>query len=163
MSSGFESRTSGEPVNIHNIFASCSPHNPFMGGERASTTRQREAGKICCECRLPMAPGPDHEYGERLCSLCTDARIPKRTVFMYFSLVGSRWQCRFLEADLKTSLPRKLHFSNDDRLIEMAKRGRAIKDLADKQALEHGIANGRGTIKLHLTSQQYESLKRDKP
>lgn len=82
---------------------------------------------------------------------------------MYFRLVGSRWQCWFLEADLKTPLPRKLCFASDDKLIDLANRGRALKDLADKQALEHGISTGHGALKLHLTSGQYEALKRIRP
>jgi hypothetical protein len=82
---------------------------------------------------------------------------------MNYSLMDGQWQCHFLEADLETSLPHKLHFSTDEKLIEMAKRGRALKDLADKQALEHGMATGRGSLNLHLTSSQYEALKGVKP
>lgn len=134
-----------------------------MGGERSSTARQRQEGKICAECRIPLDHDPDHGYGERLCPRCTDKRIPKRTIFMYYSLVDGHWQCHFLGADLKTTLPCKLHFSSNEKLREMAKRGRALKDLADGQALEHGIAIGRGSLKLHLTSSQYEALKRIKP
>ena len=62
------------------------------------------------------------------------------------------------EADLRTSLPRKLHFSTDDKLIEMAKRGRALKDLADRQALEMGMAKGKGAITLSLTQEQCAKL-----
>jgi hypothetical protein len=32
------------------------------------------------------------------------------------------WQCQFLEQDLKTALPRKLHFASSDKLIELVKR-----------------------------------------
>lgn len=28
------------------------------------------------------------------------------------------WRCQFLEQDLKTSLPKKLHFSSSDKIIE---------------------------------------------
>lgn len=82
---------------------------------------------------------------------------------MYFAWVNDHWHCHFLEADLKTLIPRKLNFESDDKLIEMAQRGQGLKDLADKQALEHGIAGGRGAINLHLTPGQYESLKRTRP
>ena len=133
-----------------------------MGGERSSTARQRQGGKICAECRIPLDHDPNHKYGERLCPRCADNRIPKRAIFMNYSLVDGHWRCHFLEADLKTPLRRKLHFYTDEKLIEMAKRGRALKDLADKQALEHGMATGRGSLNLHLTSSQYEALKRVK-
>ena len=134
-----------------------------MGGERASTARQRQEGKICCECRIPLAIDPDREQGERLCPRCTEKRIPKRKIFMSYALVKGIWHCQFLEADLKTSLPRKFSFASDEKLIELAKRGGALRDLADKQALERGMSTGRGSLNLHLTSEQYETLKRVRP
>jgi hypothetical protein len=82
---------------------------------------------------------------------------------MYFARVNDHWHCHFLEADLKTPISCGLTFASADKLYEMAKRGLALKDLADKQALEHGIATGRGAINLHLTSGQYEALKRIRP
>ena len=45
-------------------------------------------------------------------------------------------------------------------MVELAERGRGLKDLATKQALEHGIEMGRGGIHLHLTLEQYNKLKR---
>jgi hypothetical protein len=80
-----------------------------------------------------------------------------------FPLIGGHWHCQFLEADLKTSLPRKLNFASDEKLFELAQRGRALKDLADKQALEHAISIGRGAVNLNLTAEQYEELKRIRP
>jgi hypothetical protein len=32
------------------------------------------------------------------------------------------WQCQFLEADLKTPLPKRLHFSSPDKIIELVER-----------------------------------------
>jgi hypothetical protein len=46
---------------FHISFAYYSP----IGGERASTTRMRLAGKICCACRNPLDPDPAHPSGER--------------------------------------------------------------------------------------------------
>jgi hypothetical protein len=37
----------------------------------------------------------------------------------------SGWQVQFLEADLKTALPRKLTFSDPEKIRELAKRGEA--------------------------------------
>ena len=44
-----------------------------MGGERASTVRQREGGKICCVCHQPLEPPlpghrPGFRTGERYCA-----------------------------------------------------------------------------------------------
>lgn len=78
---------------------------------------------------------------------------------MYFARLNDHWHCHFPEADLKTSIPRTLNLESDKKPIEIAKRGQGLKDLADKQALEHGITRGRGAINLHFTSGQYEELR----
>jgi hypothetical protein len=54
------------------------------------------------------------------------------------------WYCQFLESDLRTSLHRTLTFATPGKIIEVAERGGGLKDLADRQALEVGIAKGRG-------------------
>jgi hypothetical protein len=76
----------------------------------------------------------------------------------FFSRV--RWQAQFLEAALKTLLPRKLNFSDPEKIRELARRGEAWSDLESKQALEHGIETGRGGVWLRLTPEQYGRLRR---
>ena len=99
-----------------------------MGGERASTTRMRESGRICCSCRVPLEP-----YGrERDCPECQ----PLQRIYMHFILVHRGWYCQFLKDDLRTPLRRKLTFSDPQKLLEIAQRGGADSALADKQALE---------------------------
>jgi hypothetical protein len=78
---------------------------------------------------------------------------------MYYMLRDG-WYCQFLEADLKTALPRTFTFATPEKIVEMAERGRGLKDLASKQALKHGIETGRGGIYLHLTNDQYNKLRR---
>jgi hypothetical protein len=41
---------------------------------------------------------------------------------MYYML-SNDWYCQFLEADLKTPLPRKFRFSTSDKVVELAERG----------------------------------------
>jgi hypothetical protein len=69
------------------------------------------------------------------------------------------WYCQFLEADLKTPLPRKLTFSSPDKILQLAEHAGALKDLAARQAIEHGIEMGRGGVYLTLTPGQYAKLK----
>ncbi len=69
------------------------------------------------------------------------------------------WYCQFLEADLKTPLPRKLTFAMPDKILQLAGHAGALKDLAARQAIEHGIAMGRGGVYLMLTREQYAKLK----
>src|SRR6516165_10448685 len=66
-------------------------YNPLMGSERASSVRQRYAGKICCECSSPLPP--PHRRGERLCDRCGGAS--RKRVYMHF-VFRKGWHCQFL-------------------------------------------------------------------
>ncbi len=77
---------------------------------------------------------------------------------MYFMLHRG-WHCQFLEADLKTPLPRKLTFADPAKVVEMAERCGALRDLAAKQALDYAIQMGRDSVWLWLSPEQYAKLK----
>lgn len=85
--------------------------------------------------------------------------MDRRKVYMYFML-NRGWHCQFLEADLKTPLPRQLTFSDSAKIVEMAECGGALKDLAARQALAYGVELGRGSVWLYLSNEQYLSLTR---
>lgn len=55
------------------------------------------------------------------------AQNDRHRVSMYFQ-DRSGWQCQFLEADLKTSLPRKLRFTSADKVIELVRRSGGLAD-----------------------------------
>jgi hypothetical protein len=78
---------------------------------------------------------------------------------MYFFL-RSGWQVQFLEPDLKTPLPRKLTFSDPEKIRELARRGEAWGTSEARQMLEYAIDVGRGGVYLRLTPEQYAKLKR---
>jgi hypothetical protein len=78
---------------------------------------------------------------------------------MYF-MHSQGWYCQFLEADLKTPLPRRLTFATPDKVLRLVERAGGLKDLAARQAIEHGIRMGRGGVYLMLTPEQYAKLKR---
>ena len=124
-----------------------------MGSERASTTRLREAGKICCNCRrlLPYQP-----TNERMCDRCS---VKRHRIYMHYMLADG-WFCQFLEEDLKTPLRRKVRLDDSAKIIEMAEKGGAAMRLEDRQALDYGISIGRGSVWLSLTPEQYQKLKR---
>ena len=120
------------------------------------TARMRLAGKICCFCKSPLPPSD--EIRERMCLRCAEERAPRRRIYMHF-MMNKRWFCQFLEADLKTPLPRRISFSDEAKLFEMAERGGYRLNLEGRQAIEHAIHNGRGGIWLNLTDEQYAKLK----
>jgi hypothetical protein len=68
------------------------------------------------------------------------------------------WHCQFLEQDLKTPLPKRLRFSNKEKLREIAERGGCNMNLEARQSLDHGIEIGRGGIWLELSEEQYQKL-----
>jgi len=70
------------------------------------------------------------------------------------------WQCQFLEADLQTPLPRKLHFTSSDKIIELVERAGGFRDQESRLMLEQGVSMGRGGVFLSLTDDQYAKLKR---
>jgi hypothetical protein len=78
-------------------------------------------------------------------------------VYVYFMLRNG-WNCQFLEHDLKTSLPRTLTFRDAAKIRELFDRFAAERKLEDRQALEYAIENGRGSIWLKLTDEQYRKL-----
>ena len=76
---------------------------------------------------------------------------------MFFHLRDG-WHCQFLEQDLKTLLPRKLHFKSPEKIREIAERGGCNMNLESRQALDHAVAIGRGGIWLELSDEQYRKL-----
>jgi hypothetical protein len=76
----------------------------------------------------------------------------------FFSRQG--WQVQFLEADLKTPLPRRFAFTDPEKIRELARRGEAWGDSESRQMLEHGIETGRDGCFMRLTPEQYRALRR---
>ena len=70
------------------------------------------------------------------------------------------WQCQFLEGNLKTPLPKRLHFTFPNKIIELVARGGGLRDPESRLMLEQGISMGRGGVFLSLTEEQYERLRR---
>ena len=75
-------------------------------------------------------------------------------------MLSDGWFCQFLDEDLKTPLPRKVRFDDAAKIIEMAEKGGAAMRLEDRQAIDYGIAQGRGSVWLSLTYEQYQKLKK---
>jgi hypothetical protein len=135
-------------LHLHTLFAYSSP----MGGERGSTTRMRLEGKICCACKNLISP----PYTGRE-TYCTRCRPPQRVVYAAFERkVG--WHVVFFDSASKRRLPRELILDQDAKLYQLAKRGRALRELADRQAIDVAIQGGKGGLFLKLTDEQYRRL-----
>ena len=84
-----------------------------------------------------------------------------RTHRVYLSFQDRHgWQCQFLEADLKTPLPKRLHFASPDKVVELVERGGGFPDQESRLMLEQGIFMGRGGLFLSLTEEQSVKLTR---
>lgn len=84
---------------------------------------------------------------------------PSHRVFMTF-FYRAGWQVQFVEADLKTPLPRQFTFTDPEKIRELARRGEAWGDSESRQMMEHAIETGRGGCYLRLTPEQYRKLRR---
>ena len=78
---------------------------------------------------------------------------------MYYML-REGWMCQFLEEDLKTPLPRRLHFREAEKIRTIVEKVGNFANLQDRQALDYGLENGRGGVWLQLTEEQYSRLKK---
>ena len=56
------------------------------------------------------------------------------------------WHCQFLEADLQTPIPKRLHFASSDKVVELVERAGGFTDQDTRLAVDHGIEIGRGGI-----------------
>ena len=70
------------------------------------------------------------------------------------------WNCQFLEADLKTALPRKLSLKTPDDIRAMIGRVGSSMTTEERQGLEYAITVGRGSAWLELSDEQYQKLKK---
>ncbi len=84
---------------------------------------------------------------------------PSDRVYMSF-FFRKDWQIQFLEADLKTPLPRKLTFNATQRRLGSWRGGEAWGTSEAGQMLELAIEQGRGGVYLRLTPEQYARLRR---
>jgi hypothetical protein len=78
---------------------------------------------------------------------------------MNFMMAKDGWAVSFLEEDCKTSLPRHFVFQSELKILDLARNGGAEFNLAGRQAIEHGIGMGRGSVWLSLTRDQYDKLR----
>jgi hypothetical protein len=106
-----------------------------MGGERGSTTRQRLAGTICCNCKALL--GKPHKPGERYCYRC---KLQK--VYMSFCLRNG-WAVQFNELDLKTPIGPIRVFGDPAKIKEIIDRTSTPLNLETRNMIDHAINKGR--------------------
>ena len=83
--------------------------------------------------------------------------MARHKIYLYFQL-NRGWYCQLLLPDLKTTAARPMTFQDPAKIMEMAGRAGALKDLAAKQALDYAINMGRGSVWLYLSDEQYAKL-----
>ncbi|MGB7986419.1 MAG: hypothetical protein WCF54_14730 [Terracidiphilus sp.] len=86
-------------------------------------------------------------------------RTQTHRVYMSF-MDRQGWQCQFLEDDLQTSLPRRLHFASSAKVVELVERAGGFIDQESRLMLNQGISMGRGGVFLRLTDEQYAKLRK---
>jgi hypothetical protein len=85
--------------------------------------------------------------------------MPPHRILLNYQFAKEGWRVTFLEADCRTSLPRKLTFQSEEKIREMYTRAGASHMSEDKAMLDHGLEIGRGGFWLSLSEEQYLKLK----
>jgi hypothetical protein len=67
------------------------------------------------------------------------------------------WQVVFYDMANQQRL-RTVTFQDDEKLVELAKRGGALANLKSKQMIENAISNGKGGVFLKLSPDQHNKL-----
>ena len=78
-------------------------------------------------------------------------------VYLSFQLRDGR-HCQFLEEDLQTPLPLKLHFASPQKIIDLVEHAGGFTDQDSRLMVSQAIEMGRGGIFLKLTEEQYAKL-----
>ena len=123
-----------------------------MGGPRVSTQRMRSVGKMCAHCHAIFEPPCSGR--DRLCDQCS----PRTRVYMQFVSGDQGWRVTFLDKDLRTALPRTILIQDEQKIIDMAKRGGADWTSADRETIDFAIRQGKGAVWLNLSQAQYQTL-----
>jgi hypothetical protein len=127
-----------------------------MGGERASKTRMRLAGKICCFCSNSMpAPYPGRE---RICAKCQGKQTMHTLHMRFEQCLG--WRVSFRDLNNPSARFREITFAGSEKIETLVARTETKMILETRQAFELGIRNGLGAINLTLTDEQYRKLLR---
>ena len=77
-------------------------------------------------------------------------------VYMRFAF-DKRWTCDFTNQFTRQCV-RTLHFTDPEKVRDIAQRGKALTDISSKNNFEHGIRNGAGGVILELSEFQYDKL-----
>jgi hypothetical protein len=77
-------------------------------------------------------------------------------VYMRFTF-DKRWTCDFTNKFTQRRV-RTLHFTDAEKIRELAQRGKALTDLSSKNNFEHAVRNGGGGVILELSEFQYDKL-----
>lgn len=68
-----------------------------------------------------------------------------------------RWACDFTNQFTQKRV-RTLHFTDPEKVRDIAQREKALTDLLSENNFEHGIRNGGGGVILELSEFQYDKL-----
>ena len=127
------------------------PYPTLTMSDRASKTRQRLRGQICCFCYAVLQPLPAWTRGERFCETC--APRPHRVLMTFVPRVDI-YSVGFLEADANTSIAWPFTVKGKEALRALVERCHG-----DLEHLNHALSCwGQGSAWLQLTKEQYQAL-----
>lgn len=87
-----------------------------------------------------------------------DSRMWPQCVLLRFERKGNRWFCDFYELTGIVRIRETLNYRSSETIVSLAMRGGAIINHEDRVRIYQGIQIDRGSVLLHLTSEQYNKL-----
>ncbi|GAA3763653.1 hypothetical protein [Terriglobus aquaticus] len=130
-----------------------------MGGPRASTIRQIEAGKVCCRCRNILPSRDDGAVGARLCLRCMEQDLKTVIMAFTFDLATDSYHVGFLEKDGMTPLPWTGRYKTQEPLYRIVNA--SYQPMHAERQLERALFSSRkGMVCLRLNDGQYERLRK---
>ncbi len=129
--------------------------------ERASIPRMREEGRMCLDCPRPLDMGVGAmawKGGSRFCDRCGR---PQRVTLRY-RMERDVWCVEFLDSRSHLPVAPLWRVLDAEKIRELIRRTPTRFTLADRQALDLGLSNGRGAIGIEVTADQLRKLKEKK-
>jgi hypothetical protein len=90
--------------------------------------------------------------------ILSERSVKNRRVYMKYEKCLGVWRVNFVVLDGGGGDLKELRFTDEEKIVRVAERAGALKDLACRQGLWNGIGNGLGGITMMLTPEQFGRL-----
>jgi hypothetical protein len=126
--------------------------------DRHAIARMKADGRMCFSCARPLDMGVGAlawTGGVRYCDRCGRSQ----RVGLTFRVEHGVWHVNFVDQRSRMTIVPTWRVQDPEKIRELVRRTSTRFNLADNQAFDLGLSNGRGAIDIELTAEQLRSLK----